>query len=82
MPDAVELGLILTEEAANHSEGILAEIMKAARQGYSHSWYKENWRSVVVGISDVVLEDLDLLAPWIETWIDLAYSRIEKENNK
>lgn len=82
MPDEIELGLILTEEAANHSDAILAEIMQAAREGYSHSWYKENWRTVVMSKSDVVLEDLDLIAPWIETWIDVAYSRVEKENNK
>lgn len=82
MPDALDFEILLIEEAANHSDGMLAEIMKAARQGYSHSWYKENWRSVVTGKSDVVLEDLDLITPWIELWIDEAYSRVEKENNK
>lgn len=81
MPNSpIDLEIVLVEEAMNHSELMITEIMKAARVGFSHEWYLDNWRSVVLSKTDATLSDLDLIEPWIETWINEAYHRVEMEN--
>lgn len=73
-----DVQLILT--ASEYSQPIQERIRAFAKMGMTHQSFKDTWKQT---LKDAGFEDHEIqyIAPWIETWADEVYSKVEKEDN-
>ena len=78
----IERAVALLTTASAHSEVMIQSIMDVARKGYPYDWFLENWAALSMDQQGLSLDEVQFIKPWIETWAEEAYSRLEKENDK
>jgi len=78
----IERNVEMLATASAYSETMIESIMEIARKGYSYHWFLTNWHKVVMNQQGLTLEEVTFIKPWIETWADEAYYRLEKEKDK
>jgi hypothetical protein len=72
----VELLLTISE----FSESIQERIRAYAKMGMTYEGFRNSWRDTLrkAGFED---HEIEYIAPWIETWADEVYSKVDKEKS-
>ena len=62
-----------------YTEPMIEAIMQWAREGTTLDWFLVNWPEVVRSERDLTPDEEAAIAPWIKTWAEEAFKRVEKE---
>lgn len=77
----IEKSLESIETLSEHTESMIQAIMGWARQGTSLQWFISNWPEIVKAERNLNAEEEESIGPWIKTWAEEAFKRVEKEND-
>ena len=71
----IEFVSIAIEESAK-----MIQVIADLGRKYDRQWFDDNWRGVLLA-EGVTPEYIRFIEPWIKTWADEAFLKLEKENN-